>query len=261
MSYAFTQKWYRTKLAGLGSTDYIGPDQPWTAANASQWITQRTRQCETGKEIVIGGPVPPNYVGGKKIQTENCYATGRVKESAKAGFQRVQEWCCPSTAPVQATRQVTQEQAEQQPTLCDDKHLTLPSGQVVLTHLGWWLHKDSNIPTALCRDSGVRDGDYKLLCCRDPDTSIFVVKDGKTYVKSPAPTTASGLSAEQIAQRTAEVAAAAAESEAVMVAAQEPQAGFFQRYGLVLALGAGAIGIGVVAGLIKRKRLNKKSEG
>jgi hypothetical protein len=116
----------------------------------------------------------------------------------------------------------------------------------------------------VCQDSGITDGDYRLLCC-DPNYRSrleTVVKDGKTYiVGNPTAVGPAVRTADQIAQVTAAEAVQAAEDEAVLVTAQEPEYGFFQRYGLVLALGAGAIGIGVVAGLIKRKRLNTKSEG
>ena len=262
MSYEFSQKWYRDKLSGLGTDGILGPDQPWTAANASQWITQRTRECPTGKEILIGGLNPPNYTtDGKKVTTAECVATGRVKESAKAGYQRVQEWCCPVIRlTVPATKPITQEQAEQYATTCAGRAITLPSGNTFPVDLGRWIHKTANIPSALCLDSGVVDGDYKLLCCRTDKTLATVVKDGKTYVAGSFADMSRGSvtpTAEQIAQGTAAVAAIAAEREAVLVAAQEPQYGFFQRYGLVLALGAGAVGIGVVAGLIKRRRLNK----
>jgi hypothetical protein len=271
MSYQFTQKWYRNKLSGLGSAAYIGPDQPWTAATASKWITERTRQCDAGHRIIIK-TTPPTYYGAgpdgysKKLPVAGCYATGRIKETAKAGSQRVQEWCCPPyealTVPI--TRQVTQAEAEQYATNCAGRTLVLPSGASYALDLGWWLHKTAGIPSAVCQDSGITDGDYRLLCC-DPISRVRLArdKDGKVF----APVAAVGTAvrtADQIAQVTAAEAVQAAEDEAVLVAAQEPQPGFFQRYGLVLALGAGAIGIGVLAGsigLIKRKRLNEKSEG
>lgn len=265
MSYEFSQKFYRDKLSGLGTDGILGPDQPWTAANASQWITQRTRECPTGREILIGGLNPPSYtVDGKKVTTAECVTTGRVKESSRAGYQRVQEWCCPVVRPnVPIVKAVTQEQAEQYATTCAGRIISLPSGQTHLVDLGRWIHKTANIPSALCVDSGIMDGDYKLLCCRTDVIIPTVVKDGKTYYAGGLPGSSSGAvapTAEQIAQGTAAVAAIAAEQEAVLVASQEPQYSFFQRYGLVLALGAGAVGIGVVAGLIKRRRLNKTNK-
>jgi hypothetical protein len=263
MSYNFTSKWYRDRLMGMGSTAYIGPDQPWTAANASQWITQRTRQCEAGKEIVIGGLTPPKYVGGDKVLTESCYATGRVKESAKAGYQRVQEWCCPvSRIAVPVTKQLTQAQADQYATTCTGRSLSLPSGQTVALDLGYWLYKSANVPSAMCQDSGIMDGDYRLLCCNpNKSTLATVVKDGKVYVAGGISVSESAArTADQIANATAAEAVQAAEDEVVLVASQEPQYGFFQRYGLVLALGAGAIGIGVFAGLLKRRHSTKSEE-
>jgi hypothetical protein len=166
---------------------------------------------------------------------------------------------------VPITRQVTQAEAEQYAANCVGRSLGLPSGQTVQLDLGKWYHKSQSTPSAVCQDSGITDGDYRLLCC-DPNYKsrlATVVKDGKVYVAGSFADMAVGSvarTADQIAQVTAAEAVQAAEDEAVLVASQEPQYGLFQRYGLVLALGAGAIGVGVVAGLIKRKRLNKKGE-
>jgi len=272
MSYQFTQKWYRNKLSGLGSTAYIGPDQPWTAANASKWLTERTRDCAAGRWIAMGVNAPPRVYGpgsggnGHPIPAAECYATGRIKEAAKAGSQRVQEWCCPpfKEPAVPITRQVTQAEAEQYATNCAGRTITLPTIGTVQLDLGKWYHKSQSTPSAVCLDSGITEGDYRLLCC-DPlyQSRLAKDKDGKVTFNFAAAGPVV-RTADQIAQVTAAEAVQAAEDEAVLVTAQEPEYGFFQRYGLVLALGAGAIGIGVLAGsigLIKRKRLNTKSEG
>jgi hypothetical protein len=262
MSYEFSQKWYRDKLKGLGSVDYFGPDQPWTAENAGQWITQRTQACATGREVLIGGRNPPSYTtDGKKVQTADCVATGRIKEAARPGTNRVQEWCCPVNRPVETTRKLTQMQAEQYATTCAGRTIKLQGGQTALADLGYWLHKSGNVPSALCLDSGVMEGDYKLLCCKPDMSTTTVTKDGKTYIALVSGgTRVVDPSIEQIAQATAAAEAQAAEREAVLIEAQEPQYSFFQRYGLVLALGAGAIGIGVVAGLLKRRNSTKSEE-
>ena len=255
-----SQVWRRDKLAGLGTAEFLGPDQPWTAQTASTWITQRTRQCEGGKEILIGGLTPPKYTtDGKTVKTAQCYATGRVKESAKAGYQRVQEWCCPvdrPTAPV--TKPVTQAQAEQYATLCDDKPLTA-SGQPTPTTLGWWLLRGQSMPTGMCRESGVTDGDYRLLCCRQAE-SLVVMKDGKAYapkltISSKPQTTTAQI--EDLTQRQAEQAA---RTEAALIAAQEPSYSIWERYKWVIILGGGAMAFGLLAGGIK-KRLSKKAGG
>lgn len=251
-----SQVWRRDKLAGLGTTEFLGPDQPWSARTASTWITQRTRQCQSGREILIGGLNPPRYTtDGKTVQAAQCYPTGRVKEASKAGYQRVQEWCCQVDRPtVPVTRAVTQEQAEQYVTLCEGKPITLPSGASVLTTLGWWLHKSASTPTGTCRESGIRDGDYRLLCCREPDTSMFVTKDGKTFVKAPTVVTAAGApTASQIEAQTRQQAEQMARTEAALVAAQEPDPGIWERYKWVIILGGGAIGFGLIAGLIGKK--------
>ena len=255
MSYIFSQKWYRDKLAGLGSVDYFGPDQPWTAANAGQWITERTQNCATGREVLIGGRNPPSYTtDGKQVLTADCVSTGRIKEATTAGTNRAQEWCCPVNRPipnVPVTKPITQAQAVQYATACAGRTVPLAGGQTAIADLGWWLHRTGNLPTALCIDSGVAEGDYRLLCCRPSSGKFTPISE---TIKTAAP------SASQIQQLTEAAATQAAEDAAVMIAAQEPQYNFFQRYGLVLALGAGAIGIGVVAGLLKRRRLNKQSE-
>jgi hypothetical protein len=265
-----SQVWRRDKLAGLGTLAFIGPDQPWTAATASKWITERTRQCDAGHRIIIK-TTPPTYYGAgpdgysKKLPVAGCYATGRVKETAKAGSQRVQEWCCPPleepTYPV--TKLVTQEQAAQYATLCEGQTISLPSGGSILTILGWWLHKSHGIPSAMCRASGVVDGDYKLLCCRDKAESnaeaFFVDKNGKVWAKKPVAGAVAAPTASQIEAQTSQQAAQAARTEAVLVASQEPEYGLWERYKWLVIIGGGAIGLGLLAGIVGKK-LNRRGE-
>jgi hypothetical protein len=244
-----SQTWRRDKLSGLGTAAFLGPDQPWSAQTASTWITQRTRQCESGREILIGGLNPPKATtDGKVVRTDRCYATGRVKESSKPGYQRVQEWCCQVDRPAVVTKPVTQEQAEQYATLCDGKPLSLPGGGSVLTTLGWWLHNSAHVPSGMCRESGVRDGEYRLLCCRDPDEARPVAMvAGTTAARTVAPTTA------QIEAQTRQQEEQVARTETVLVASQEPSYGIWDRYKWVIILGGGALVFGLLAGGIKRR--------
>ena len=267
-----SQVWRRDKLAGLGTLAFIGPDQPWSAATASKWITERTRQCEAGRWVAMGVNSPPRTYGvgsggnGHPLPAAECFATGRVKEAAKAGSQRVQEWCCPPfkepSAPV--TKLVTQEQAAQYATLCEGQTIALPSGKSVLTILGHWLHKSTPVPSGACRESGVVDGDYKLLCCRDLSESnaeaFFVDKDGKVWAKKPVAGRVAAPTASQIEAQTSQQAAQAARTEAVLVASQEPEYGLWERYKWLVILGGGAIGLGLLAGIVGKK-LNRREVG
>lgn len=262
MSYEFSQKWYRTTLtditgtAGLGVDEFLGPDQPWTAGTASKWITERTRQCPADREIHTAGMSPRKYTSdGKPINVEECFATGRVKESSKPGYQRVQEWCCPKPPVIKVTQTLTAAQGEQYATACDGKTLTLPSGESFPTHLSHWLHKSRYAPTAMCVQSGIAEGDYNLLCCRDMPTGPLKII-GTTMASSARPQ----MTVEQIEQVTQEQAARAAQVEAVLVQSAEPEYGFFERYKWVIIFAAGAIGVGVISGMIKKMRMKKEQE-
>lgn len=264
MSYEFSQKWYRTTLtditgtAGLGVDEFLGPDQPWTAGTASKWITERTRQCPSDREIHIGGMSPRKYTkDGKPIDTAECFATGRVKESARPGYQRVQEWCCPRPPEVQVTKTLTAAQGEQYATACDGKPLVLSNGESFPTHLSHWLHKSRYAPTAVCVQSGISEGDYNLVCCRDMPMPTGPVKiTGTTGMVAARPV----MSAAQIQQQTEEQAARAAQVEAVLVQSAEPEYGFFERYKWVIILAGGAIGVGVISGMIKKMKMKKEQE-
>jgi len=260
MSYEFSQKWYRTKysdIMAVGSDDFIGPDQPWSAGTASKWITERTKQCPSGNEIYIGASKPPKYAkGGVPIKTEECFATGRIKESSKPGYMRVQEWCCPKPEVIkEITKTLTAAQGEQYTGVCDDKLLTLPSGQTHLTHLSHWLHKSRYAPTALCMQSGVTEGDYNLLCCREQEKGPIKIVGSTASISARPMATAA-----QIQQQTEEQAAHAAQVEAVLVQSQEPEYGFFERYKWVILFTAGAIGVGVISGVIKKIKTKKEQK-
>lgn len=266
MSYIFSQKWHRTtleSLSGLGQTaTYFGPDQPWSAATAGKWISEKTQECSADKKLVIGYNTPPKQmIDGHYIPDTACVPTGRVKEATKPGTMRVMEWCCPNRNLIPAkdlSRPMTEAELQQNATTCDSKPLTLPDGQVFSTAPDYWAHKTAHVPTAWCVQSGVTDGDYNLLCCREgriktKDTKYVAGGTTTVSASAPAPTAAQ---IQQIAEQEAEYG----EQVAQTLESSQEQYGFFQRYGLIFALGAGAIGIGVIAALVKRSRSKKQEE-
>jgi hypothetical protein len=91
---------YHRPGGGLG---LVGPMQPWTAATAGKWISERTRQCAPGtgetKVTVAGGKPTRSLIGHPTstsgIKREDCFQTGRVREASRVGRARFIEWCCP----------------------------------------------------------------------------------------------------------------------------------------------------------------------
>jgi hypothetical protein len=116
-----------------------------------------------------------------------------------------------------------------------------------------WRDKDAYIPNT-CHTTSVYDGDYRLICCKrkEPGKVRFVMPENGIQFAAP--------SAEMIEQQAQEREARIAETERMLAETAEPQYGFFQRYGVFLLLGVGALGIGITAGLVKRAKAKKDEE-
>jgi hypothetical protein len=97
----------------MGTTDFVGPNQPWTEASAGKMIGRETRTCPAGHErkLVRAQTIqavrfpPTRYLTGYQIEggrqkryqygRKECFLTGRAKESDRPGGVRKLEWCCP----------------------------------------------------------------------------------------------------------------------------------------------------------------------
>jgi hypothetical protein len=115
-----------------------------------------------------------------------------------------------------------------------------------------WRDKTDYVPST-CHSTDIEDGGYKLVCCKasDREAAMRILGPAQTFV---TPT----LTPEQLAEQAAEQERIIQEQEAQLIAAAEPQYGFFQRYWLFLLLGLGTVGAGVTAGLISRAKKEKE---
>jgi hypothetical protein len=94
---------YHRAGSGLG---FFGPSQPWSAATAGKWISETTRPCPAGThetKVTVAQQEPTRGLIGHPTSTgtinrKDCFPTGRVKEAAKVGRTRYQEWCGPKPA-------------------------------------------------------------------------------------------------------------------------------------------------------------------
>lgn len=253
---------------------FIGPDQPWTQATAGKEIAPTTKPCSEDwiKVRLRGEETLPPYV--KRVKDENknnlrcqdrmmpewcyetvyfdqgnCFDTGRVIEATRPGRSRVKITCC---APLK---------------LLPERYLTEPEHQEHGAHCQPFYHEgeeypalpvwvDIRFPTPTgwaFRETSVISGGYKLVCkaIRGKVQHEF----DPTMIMGQAQSTIAQAE-EMLAERETRMA----EREATIRAAEEEfEYGFFERYGVYMLAGAGIIGLGVTAGLIKRS-MDKKKE-
>lgn len=261
MSYVFISPYYNVTRCptngedqGMGA-EFIGPDQPWTSENAGKFITPETRSCpRTSKRSHLPPTIgPPKYAhGGEMVPDTECYLTGRIREATAAGLSRREEWCCPrrTYAP---KRVLTAEEADRYLSLGVCNPITMVSTGEEYPSDPEWRDKNAYVPST-CHTTSVYDGEYRLICCkrREAGKVRYVMPEGG--ITFAAPTAA--MIEEQAQEREQRIA----ETERMLIETAEPEYGFFQRYGVFLLLGAGALGIGVTAGLVKRARSKKDEE-
>jgi len=241
MSYTFISPKYQVSQCptdnGMG---ILGPDQPWTQATAGKEIAPTTNPCREGWKTIKGGTLPPHNVFQQR--DEDCFLTGKVIEAQKPGYRRVQMWCCPPKEllpPREYTALEDQEYGgECQPFYHDGEEY--PARPV-------WVDARFPTPTGWSfRETPIRSRGYKLVCKAIRGKVEF--KLDPTMIMGQARTTV-----QQAEEMLREKQARMEERETIIQAAEEEfQYGFFQRYGVYMLAGAGVIGLGVVAGLIKK---------
>jgi len=271
MSYVFKSPKYYVRQCPTDdeSLGFVGPDQPWTEATAGKELVPATKDCHRGWQHVwnVEGDKPHYSVGYNKskkgcsnpapggcrvdlavrdYRMEDCFKTGRIDEAYKPGDKRHEWWCCPPVPEMKPKRDVTAAEIELYGEgVCEPFYYR---GEVYLGEPRW---VDNNflLPTGWDeRDTNIVDKGYRLFCYatkpEDYYRNLAVAGAGMTAVTIPRVS-----EAEQLVQRQQREA----EQEAVVRAAEEEfELGFFERYGLYMAIGAGVIGLGLVAGLIKR---------
>jgi len=258
MSYYFMSPHYRvlqcpTKPEALGTVEaQIGPDVPWRQENAQKAIVPATRTCSPvghKKFNSFSTAEPPRDVAVRAdIDASSCFFTGEIKEAKKPGWGRTATWCCKTRA-VPSRRVISEVEARQYMDQCHDITWQ-PTGEIFPTY-PQWMGKNDYV-SGSCHETEVIDGDYKLVCCRVPPKASELTVDWSNVIVAAEATPEQR--AEQLAQREQRVA----ETEAMLTAAAEPEYNVFQRYGVFMLMGLGAVGVAVTAGLIKRKKKQER---
>ena len=259
MSYVFISPQYRVRECPTdGAMGFIGPDQPWTEETAGQPITPVSKPCSEDWIKVKGGSQVPNHLYNPKskqweliVDKNDCFDTGEVIEARQPGRTRVKMYCCPPNEWL-PRKEFTEAEQQQHGANCQpfyyqghefpakpvwiDARLSTPTG---------WSTKDPPVP--------VTSGGYRMMC--------QAIRGDVQFEFDPTMVMGGARSSiEQAEKMIAERAARIAERTAIVEAAEEEfEYGFFQRYGVYMLGGAGIIGLGVIAGLVKRS-MDKKKE-
>lgn len=268
MSYVFTSPKYNVRQCPTDdSLGLVGPDQPWTKETAGKEIVPATKDCHRGWQSVWNweGAEPHFSVGRNKVnkncsnpapegcrtdiavrdyRMEDCFKTGRIDEAYKPGHDRHEWWCCPPVPEMKPKREATQTEVE----LYGECQPFFKEGEVYLGEPRW-LDNNFLIPTGWDgRETDVIDNGYRLFCQailpKDYFRNIGFAGGGKMTVVNQAI-----MDAQEVLKREEKIAEEAA---VVQAAVEEFDYSFFDRYGLYMALGAGVIGVSLIAGLIKR---------
>jgi hypothetical protein len=244
------------------TTDSIGPDQPWSEKTAGKEIVPATKECYEGWQqkwnYIYGKPSYKSGRGGyvtkptytlrvRNYKFEDCFPTGRIDEADKPGGKRHEWWCCPPTPKMKPERAFTQSEED-----LYGKDICQPfyhSGEVYLGEPRW-LDDNFMIPTGWDhRETDIIDKGYRLFCYAEKPEGYWK----NLLASTDFSTTQYVTQAIDEAQRFLEHEQRVAEEEAIVQAVEsEFEYSFFERYGLYMAIGAGVIGLGLLAGLIKR---------
>jgi hypothetical protein len=225
----------------------------WQEKNAGKPLVERTKTCPKWKHreyfsysTTEPPPRPQDPTGRGKVDKDSCFFTGEILEAGKPGYNRVATWCC-ALEDLPEHRPMTEEEA----TRFNEMGLCRP---IVMTRTGEehpsdpkWAPKIAYVPTT-CHETGVIEGPHQLICCkrREPGPVEFRLAEGPRFVHAE-------LTPEQQAANLAEREARIAEREQILIESAEPEYSFFQRYGALLLFAGGAVAVGLVAGVIKKR--------
>jgi hypothetical protein len=250
MSYLFQSRQLHPRYCGLGlgtvgrGLGLVGPDQPWTSANAGKVIQQPTRNCPSGSKTKKSSEfaVPKAEIGGEVVPDTECFQTGKVWEARRAGNNRMVEWCCPVREYL-PHRVITQPEYEQWKDRCGPKRS--PQGTVYETYPEW--RDAESYVGSTCDRTNIFDEGYELVCCpqRSHSGSLALTLPDMPFMHAEA-------TPEQEAEWEARREERQTEQAAAAAAAAPPPATFIERYGFALLLVGGAVGLGVTAALFKR---------
>lgn len=258
MSYVFISPQYRVRQCPTddGAMGFIGPDQPWTEATANKEIVPTSTPCGEDWIRVKGGETVPSYLWNPKknrreqiMDKSDCFDTGAVIEASKPGYHRTKVYCCPPND-LLPTRVFTQPENDQYGEACQPFY---KDGEEYPAE-PLWIDARIGTPTGWAyRDTDIRDGGYKLICKAIRGPVEYVLDP--SMIMGQARTTI-GEAEAILAQKEARMA----EREGIIQQDESQfQYGFFERYGIYMLAGAGILGLGVAAGLIKRS-MDKKKE-
>jgi hypothetical protein len=262
---------------------FVGPDQPWSEETAGKEIVPASKECYqgwqhrwnfAGNTPAVQGVVPqkaldpgkPPMVAGygktaaraknpapgvngvtakiRDYKFRDCFPTGRIDEAWKPGKGRHEWWCCPPVPEIKPKRAVTAAELDVYgEDVCQSFY---HEGEVYLGEPRW-LDNNFLIPTGWdLRETDIIDKGYRLFCYAEKPEDYY--KNLAVAGSMQAVTVAVDQAQQLIEKQERE-----AREEAVVQAAEaEFDYNFFERYGLYMAIGAGVIGLGLVAGLIKR---------
>jgi len=236
-------------MSGLG---ILGPDIRWQEKNAGKPLVERTKTCPKwghneyfSYSMTEPPPHPQDPTGKGIVDKENCFFTGEILEAGKPGYNRVATWCCP-LKDLPEHRPMTEEEATRFNELGVCRPIVMPKGDEHPSDPKW-APKISYVPST-CHTTNVVEGPHQLVCCkrRAPGPIEFRLQEGPQFVHAP-------LSPAQQAADIAEREARIAEREQLVIETTEEH-GFWQRYGLLIALAGGAVAIGVAAGIMKKRQ-------
>lgn len=236
-------------MTGLG---ILGPDIMWREENAGKPLVERTKTCpKWGHNEYFSysktepPPHPQDPTGKGIVDKENCFFTGEILEAGKPGYNRVATWCCP-LKDLPEHRPITEEEATRFIELGVCKPITMVRTGDQYPSDPKWAPKIGYVPST-CHKTGIEEGPHQLICCkrRDPGPVEFVLPEGPQFVHA-------ALSPEQEAAQLEERRARIAAREQVLIETAEEH-GFFQRYGFLIVIAGGAVAIGLIAGIVKKR--------
>lgn len=256
MSYLFQSRQLHPRYCGLGlgtigrGMGLVGPDQPWTAANAGKPIAQATRECPAvnEKKVTNEWTRPKSVVGGNVVDDPDCFQTGKIIEAQKPGKARWVEWCCPVRTEL-PKRALAQQEYEEYKDRCQPK--LHPNGTVYETFPAWRRPSQDYI-SGSCDRPGIFDEGYELVCCPAPQSFSKITLPETTFISQAIPTAEQEEEWEQQRQQRQ------IEQEQAAAAAAPPSSTFIERYGFAILLAAGTVGLGVTAALFKRFSVTTK---
>ena len=274
MSYVFTSPKYYVRQCPTDSDSLglVGPDQPWSAQTAGKEIAPATKECHKGwqktwnietedrpyHDVMYAKKKGCTQVGwgtpcitGDRVRdypVEECFKTGRIDESRTVGGPRRVWWCCPPVPVRKPDRAFTEAESEEYgEDVCPPFY---HEGQVYLGEPKW-IDNNFTTPTGWTfQDTDIIDGGYRLYC-----TPVLPENFWKDYMEShPFSRETQVIQAKlSEAEKLLQHEQLVAEQEAIVQEAEaEFEYSFFERYGLYMAVGAGVIGLGLLAGYIKR---------